>query len=127
MKFILFFCFPSICFSQVTDKLCETKFLSILQAKCQSLGSCTLNTEVEVLNCLPTSPCSGKSSGDCPKTIPSDFHNKKCVYTNGACDEVDKVCSDYNKAVNGNVISGDICSSLTKETNKGEERENKSE
>ena len=120
MKFILFFCFLSICFSQVTDKLCETKFLSILQAKCQSLGSCTLNTND--LKCLPTSSCTEKSSGDCSKTIPNDFHNKKCVYNdaNGSCDEVDKVCSDYNKAVNGNVISGDICSSLTKETNKGD-------
>ena len=77
MKFILLFCFLSICFSQVTDKLCETKFLSILQAKCQSLGSCTLNTND--LKCLQTSSCSEKSSGDCSKTIPNDFHNKKCV------------------------------------------------
>jgi len=119
-SFILLFCLLSICFTQDSENQCETQFLSILQTKCRGLGSCTLNTEK--LNCLPTSSCSGKSSDDCPKTIPSDFHNKKCEYDSGnsSCNEVNKVCSDYNKMVDGNWISGDICSSLTKETDKGD-------
>jgi len=119
-SFILLFCLLSICFTQDSEYQCETQFLSILQTKCQSLGSCTLNTED--LNCLPTSSCSGKSSDDCPNTIPSDFHNKKCEYKSGtnSCDEVNKVCSDYNNVVDGNAILGDKCSSLTKETGQGD-------
>ena len=119
-SFILLFCLLSICFTQDSEYQCETQFLSILQTKCRGLGSCTLNTEN--LNCLPTSSCSGKSSDDCPKTIPSDFHNKKCEYNSdtNSCDEVNKVCSDYNKMVDGNEIYGDICSSLTKETGLGD-------
>ena len=116
-SFILLFCLLSICFTQDSENQCETQFRSILQTKCQSLGSCTLNTED--LNCLPTSSCSGKSSDDCPNTIPSDFHNKKCEYKSGSCNEVNKVCSDYNKVGDGNAISGDICSRLTKETGEG--------
>ena len=121
-SFILLFCLLSICFTQDSENQCKTEFISKLKTKCQSLGSCTLNTEALNLNCLPTSPCSGKSRDDCPKTIPSDFHNKKCEYDsdNSSCNEVNKVCSDYNKAVDGNAISGDICSSLTKETDKGD-------
>ena len=121
-SFILLFCLLSICFTQDSENQCKTEFISRLKTKCQSLGSCTLNTEVEVLNCLPTSPCSGKSSADCLKTIPSDFHNKKCEYDSdtNSCNEVNKVCSDYNKAVDGNAILGDKCSRLTKETGQGD-------
>lgn len=120
-SFILLFCLLSICFTQDSENQCETQFLSILQTKCQNLGSsCTFNTTYK--NCLPISSCSGKSEDDCPNTIPSDYHNKKCKYNSGtsSCEEVNKVCSDYNQAVDGNAISGDICSSLTKETGQGD-------
>ena len=120
-SFILLFCLLSICFTQDSENQCETKFIYKLQTECQNLGSsCTFNTTYK--NCLPISSCSGKSETDCPNTIPSDYHNKKCKYNSGtsSCEEVNKVCSEYNQMVDGNAISGDICSSLTKETGQGD-------
>lgn len=123
-SFILLFCLLSICFTQDSENQCETQFRSILQNKCQSLGlgsgSCTFNTANK--KCLPISSCSGKSSDNCAKTIPSNYNNKKCEYDigNSSCNEVNKVCSDYNKAVDGNAISGDECSSLTKVNGQGD-------
>ena len=118
-SFILLFCLLSICFTQDSENQCETQFLSILQTKCQNLGSsCTFNTTYK--NCLPISSCSGKSETDCPNTIPSNYHYKKCEYNSGSCNEVNKVCSDYNNMVDGNVILGDKCSSLTKENGLGD-------
>ena len=118
-SFILLFCLLSICFTQDSENQCETQFLSILQTKCQNLGSsCTFNTTYK--NCLPISSCSGKSETDCPNTIPSNYHYKKCEYNSGSCNEVNKVCSDYNNMVDGNAILGDKCSSLTKENGLGD-------
>jgi len=120
-SFILLFCLLSICFTQDSENQCETKFLSKLQTECQNLGSsCTFNTANN--KCLPISSCSGKSEADCPKTIPSNYHYKKCEYDRGtsSCEEVNKVCTDYNKAVDGNAISGEECSRLTKENGEGD-------
>jgi hypothetical protein len=120
-SFILLFCLLSICFTQDSENQCETQFLSILETKCLGLGSsCAFNTANK--KCLPISSCSGKSEDDCPNTIPSNYHYKKCKYDSGnsSCNEVNKVCSDYNKAVDGYAISGDECSSLTKETGEGD-------
>ena len=117
-SFILLFCLLSICFTQDSENQCETQFLSILKTKCLGLGSCTLNTED--MKCLPISSCSGKSETDCPNTIPSDYHNKKCEYNSGSCNEVNKVCSDYNYVADGNAILGDKCSNLTKVNGQGD-------
>jgi len=120
-NFILLFCLLSICFTQDSENQCETQFLSILETKCLGLGSsCAFNTANK--KCLPISSCSGKSIDNCAKTIPSDYHNKKCKYDSGtsSCEEVNKECSDYNKRVDGNAISGDECSSLTKVNGQGD-------
>ena len=119
-SFILLFCLLNICFTQDSENQCETQFRSILQNKCLGLGSCTFNTANK--KCLPISSCSGKSIDNCAKTIPSNYNNKKCEYDSGnsSCNEVNKVCSDYNKAVDGNAISGDECSSLTKVNGQGD-------
>ena len=90
-SFILLFCLLSICFTQDSENQCETKFLSKLQTECQNLGSsCTFNTANN--KCLPISSCSGKSEADCQKTIPSNYHYKKCEYDRGtsSCEEVNK-------------------------------------
>lgn len=120
-SFILLFCLLSICFTQDSENQCETQFRSILETKCLGLGSsCAFNTANK--KCLPISSCSGKSETDCPNTIPSDYHKKKCEYDRGtsSCNEVNKVCSDYNIAGDGNAILGDECSSLTKVNGQGD-------
>ena len=73
LNLVLIFYLLSFCFSQSTDDQCETKFLSILQDKCQSFAG-TLNTFDK--KCIPTNECSGKTLDTCQKNIPVEFHTK---------------------------------------------------
>ena len=117
LNLVLIFYLLSFCFSQSTDDQCETKFLSILQDKCQSFAG-TLNTFDK--KCIPTNECSGKTLDTCQKNIPVEFHTKKCSFVNNICKKVDKVCSDFNAAVNGVNITGDTCSDLAKVEGEGD-------
>ena len=120
-RLILILSLLSFIQAQDTIDRCYTQFKSTLQTQCQHLGSCSLNSE-DHNKCIPTSSCSGKTSSNCATTIPSNFHLKKCVLDNDGttCIETDKVCSDYDKSIDGTSIGGDTCSSLTKEPNKGD-------
>lgn len=103
--------------TQITVDQCAADFEEIIQTKCQGLGSCSFNPDDD--SCIPISSCSGGET-TCVNNIPSNYHKKKCEYQNSNCQEVDKVCTDYNKAINGIAIRGDTCSSLAKVPNKGD-------
>ena len=105
------------CFTQ--DDECTTQFETILQQKCNSILTSTCRfTDNLSQRCLPKNTCESVQSRDsCIKTIPEDFHKKKCIWdtteANPKCKEVDKECADYNNYVNSYQISGDVCSDLS--------------
>ena len=123
IQLILIFAFVSYCFTQSDE--CTTEFESRLQSKCTSIDTTCRFTDNENQRCLPKNSCGiAENDDDCRKIIPDNYHKKKCSWelkeeggTARECKEVDKVCTDYNLAVNGIEISGDDCGELKADSN----------
>ena len=111
--FISIFCLLNFCFTQVIEDRCASEFETILESKCRGIGSCSYNLQ----SCIPISSCSGNTQEDCEKNIPPDYGIQKCKFTDGRCQKVKKVCSDYNFIIDSFRIQADTCSGLDKETN----------
>ena len=122
-QLILFLALLCYCFSQTTDDRCETEFLETIKNKCAAINTgCSYDITSE--KCIQTSSCSAGNGDEdkCKTLIPSSFHEKKCKYNAGTCEEVAKECRDYNKAnpYSSSIIriDGDTCESLSHEAGK---------
>lgn len=114
LNLILTFCILNYCFADISDE-CSTQFEQALKSTCTNINTNCKFSDFDQ-RCITIGSCGSGSgnAGTCSSIIPSSYNEKKCQYsaTNG-CEEVKKECKDYNKLTDGNIITGDTCSSLS--------------
>ena len=113
-KLILIFALIGFCLTEDTDQ-CYSDFKDFLDDECEAINT-NCKYFISIKKCTePKSVCTGGTSSTCSSIIPTDFNTKKCKWDGAACNEVDKLCEDYDSTW------GDTCSGLKVESGKGDE------